>query len=35
MAAAPYTPETPGASVEFIKPNVPDCWTPQPVKSSN
>lgn len=27
-----YTPETPGASVEFIKPNIPDCWTPQPVK---
>lgn len=32
MADATYTPETPGASVVFIKPNIPDCWSPQPVK---
>lgn len=28
----PDTPETPGKDVTFIKPNIPDCWTPQPVK---
>lgn len=26
-----YTPETPGAEVEFTKPKIPDCWEPQPV----
>nr|DAV41929.1 MAG TPA: hypothetical protein [Caudoviricetes sp.] len=26
-----YTPETPGSEVEFDKPNIPDCWSPQPV----
>lgn len=28
---ANYTPETPGSEVEFDKPNIPDCWSPQPV----
>lgn len=25
------TPETPGKDVVFIKPNIPDCWVPEPV----
>lgn len=25
------TPATPGKDISFIKPNVPGCWTPQPV----
>lgn len=29
--AETITPETPGADVEFIKPNIPECWTPEPV----
>ncbi len=24
-------PETPGAEIELTKPNIPDCWSPQPV----
>ena len=28
---ANYTPETPGSEVEFDKPNISDCWSPQPV----
>jgi len=31
MADNVYKPETPGSEVEFIKPNIPDCWSPQPV----
>lgn len=27
----PVTPATPGKDMEFIKPNVPDCWEIQPV----
>lgn len=27
----PNTPATPGSEIEFIKPNIPDCWGPQPV----
>ena len=26
-----YTPETPGSEIEFDKPNIPVCWSPQPV----
>lgn len=25
----PITPETPGSEVDFAKPNIPDCWTPE------
>lgn len=25
-------PATPGKDVVFPKPNIPDCWTPEPVK---
>lgn len=33
----PVGPETPGSQLPFIKPDIPNCWTPQPVKdvSSN
>lgn len=28
----PNTPEHPfGNPPEFLKPNIPDCWTPEPV----
>lgn len=27
----PNTPATPGSDIEFTKPNIPDCWDPQPV----
>ena len=27
----PDNPYTPGNEVVFTKPNIPDCWTPQPV----
>ena len=27
------TPETPGAHITLTKPNIPDCWTPEPVKT--
>lgn len=27
----PNTPATPGSDIEFIKPNIHDCWEPQPV----
>ena len=26
------TPATPGKDVVFPKPNLPDCWTPEPDK---
>ena len=26
-----YKPETPGSGIEFTKPNIPDCWEPQPI----
>ena len=25
-------PETPGKDEKFLKPNIPDCWSPQPIK---
>lgn len=25
-----YTPETPGKDIVFDKPNIPECWSPQP-----
>ena len=27
------TPYTPASEVTYTKPNIPDCWTPQPVKN--
>ena len=30
MANTPYTPAT---DITYTKPNIPDCWTPQPVKN--
>lgn len=27
----PNTPATPGSEIEFIKPDIPNCWEPQPV----
>lgn len=32
MADTPLTPATPGKDIPFIKPNIPDCWSPQPTK---
>lgn len=31
MADSTYKPETPGSEVEFIKPNIPDCWSLNPL----
>ena len=25
------TPDTPGSEITWIKPNIPDCWSVQPV----
>ena len=30
---AAYTPYTPAEDIEYPKPNIPDCWTPGPVKN--
>ena len=27
----PNTPATPGSEIEFTKPDIPNCWEPQPV----
>ena len=27
------TPHTPAPDIAYPKPNIPDCWTPQPVKN--
>ena len=29
----PDTPYTPAKDIEYPKPNIPDCWTPEPVKN--
>lgn len=31
MLKLPNTPETPGAKMVFIKPNIPSCWSAQPI----
>lgn len=27
----PITPDTPGSEMNWIQPNIPDCWSVQPV----
>ena len=29
----PDTPYTPAKDIKYPKPNIPDCWTPEPVKN--
>ena len=29
----PDTPYTPAKDIEYQKPKIPDCWTPEPVKN--